>query len=275
MTIAIDDALSMLVGGASWSGHGVAVRRVRDLSLLELGDRTLVVATDSNASIGGKPADYLAQDPVLTGYSAAKVPIMEVLAAGAVPVLLIDNLCVELQPTGLELVRGIREALDEAGLDILITGSDESNMPTVQTGVGVTVLGIAGPGELRIGGIRAGDELWLAGRRASGLPGDEYEARGDGIAAPSQVLAAVRAPGIHEVLPVGSHGIEHEAREMAATGGVGLVWETDIATDLSASAGASTCFLVAAAPGAATALRRLGLPLELLARAATTKGSRS
>jgi hypothetical protein len=259
--------LAALSGPAAWTGAGISVRRARDLVLVELPDRTLVIAADSNAAIGDKPGDALAQDPILTGYSAAKVPLMEVLASGATPFLLIDNLCVELEPTGLQILRGIRSALDDAGLEVMVTGSDESNMPTVQTGLGVTVIGAAAPGELRLGDIRPGDELWVVGRRASGLPGDEYAALEAGVARPRSVVDAVAIPGVHEILPVGSHGIAHECRELAADGGVELAWDPDIAADLERSAGASTCFLVAVEPGAAGLLEGLGLPLERIARA--------
>lgn len=267
MTTAIDDDLRRLTGPAGWAGMGLSVRRMRDLVLVDLADRTLVVATDSNASIGAKPADFLAQEPFLTGYSAAKVPLMEVVATGARPFLLVDALCVELRPTGLEMLRGIRHALDEAGLDVVITGSDESNMPTTQTGIGVTVLGSSPPGELRLGRTEPGDEIWLLGRRASGLPGDEYGALDPGIARLRDLLAATETPGVHEALPVGSHGVAHECAELVRGSGLSIAWSPAIETDLAMSAGASTCFLVACAPGAGAALGRIGLPGELLAHA--------
>jgi len=62
------------------------LRRFRDLTLVSLlGDLHLVIACDSNASIGEKPNDGLAKPYAEVGVSALKVPMMEVLAAGAVP----------------------------------------------------------------------------------------------------------------------------------------------------------------------------------------------
>lgn len=260
------NALRALVGPDAWAGMGMSMRRWRDLMLIDLVDRTLVVAADSNASIGPKPGDFLAQESFLTGYSAAKVPLMEVVATGATPFLVIDNLCVELRPTGLEILRGIRSVIDDAGLDVLITGSDEANMPTRQTGVGVTVLGSVAPGELRIGRTQPGDDIWVLGRRASGLPGDEYEAKGEGIARLGDLLAVGQLAGVHELLPVGSHGIGHESAELVGGSGLALV-PASTSVDLTASAGASTCFLVSCEPSASGGLATVGLPTELLGTA--------
>lgn len=265
MTAASND-LRALVGPDAWAGMGMSMRRWRDLMLIDLVDRTLVVAADSNASIGPKPYDSLAQESFLTGYSAAKVPLMEVVATGATPFLVIDNLCVELRPTGLEILRGIRSVIDDAGLDVLITGSDEANMPTRQTGVGVTVLGSATPGQLRIGRTQPGDDIWVLGRRASGLPGDEYEAKGEGIARLGDLITAGQLPGVHELLPVGSHGIGHESAELVGGSGLALV-PVSTSVDLVASAGASTCFLVSCEPRASAGLAAAGLPMKLLGTA--------
>ncbi|MBX3093411.1 MAG: hypothetical protein KF680_02550 [Cryobacterium sp.] len=265
---AVSDDFRALIGPDTWSGMGMSMRRWRDLLLIDLGDRTLVVAADSNAGIGAKPGDFLAQEPFLTGYSAAKVPLMEVVATGATPFLVIDNLCVELRPTGLEILRGIRSVIDDAGLEVLITGSDEANMPTRQTGVGVTVLGSAASGELRIGRTQPGDDIWVLGRRASGLPGDEYEAKGEGIARLGDLVAVEQLPGVHELLPVGSHGIGHESAELVSGSGLALA-PVGTSVDLTASAGASTCFLVSCEPGASEGLAAAGLPMELLGTAVT------
>jgi hypothetical protein len=259
--------LTALSGGDSWTGSGVAARRIRDLVIVDLGERSLVIACDSNASIGSKPADHLQQDPEITGYSAAKVPVMEVLASGATPFLLVDNLCCDLETTGLALVAGIRRLLDETGLAVMMTGSDEANMPTVQTGVGITVLGIAGPGALRVGGTRAGDRICVVGMRRSGLAGDEYVEGGAGIATARHIRQALALDGVHEVLPVGSSGIAHECRELARVAGLEARLRDAVETDLDASAGSSTCFLAAVDDRGLRGLESLGLPIEIVADA--------
>lgn len=268
MRTAIDKDLSDLIGPSSWTGLGLTVRRTRDLVLVDVADRTIVIATDSNAAIGRKPFDHLAQDPFFTGYSAAKVPLMEVVAVGASPFLVVDNLGVELRPTGLDIIRGIRSVLDEIGLDdIMITGSDESNMPTQQTGLGVTVLGSVITNAVRVGVTEPGDDIWLVGRRASGLPGDEYDPTGPDIARLSDVVAALRMDGVHEALPVGSHGVAHECLELATSSGLRFERRTSAAIDFTKSAGASTCFLVSCAPDQHIQIANPLLPIHLVGRA--------
>jgi hypothetical protein len=244
--------LAALLDGSPVSASR-AVTRVRDLILMRGGVVVLVVACDSNAAIGAKPGDALAQDPRETGYSAAKVPLMEVVAAGARPVLLVDNLCCELRPSGELLLDGIRRAIADAGVDVVVTGSDETNMPTVQTGLGVTVIGVAGPDELRIGTARPGDVVWCVGAPRDGL--DVPFADGTpGIAGTREVRAALDLAAVHEVLPVGSRGIRYEAEQLAATAGLRFSPATRSAVALGASAGPSTCFLAA---GTATAGEQL------------------
>ena len=72
----------------------VTPEKVRDVTLIPLvGDVKLVIACDSNASIGEKKNDYYKNAYEEVAVSAMKVPLMEVLATGAVPVVVVDNLC--------------------------------------------------------------------------------------------------------------------------------------------------------------------------------------
>jgi hypothetical protein len=256
------ESLAALGFASRWAGEGLAVSRFRDLVVIDQGATSIIVACDSNASTGDKPSDFLQQDPIITGYSAAKVPLMEVIAAGADPFLLVNNLCCDLETTGLRLLQGIRDLLSESGLPVVVTGSDESNMPTVQTGVGVTVLGIARSDQLRLGTVVEGDELWLAGTRYSGLPGDEYDEGVGGVASVSHILRARSTGGVGEILPVGSHGIGHECDELVQSSGLRADLPLRGTDALSRSAGASTCFVLAVRPG--TDLTEIGLPMTLL-----------
>lgn len=216
------------------------VQRWRDLLLFRSGATVFVLACDSNASIGHKPHDALQQDPSETGYSASKVPMMEVIAAGATPFVLIDNLCCELEPTGRQLLVGIERLIAESGLDVVITGSDETNMPTVQTGIGVTVIGVAADDELRLGRTAPGDTIYCVGTPADGrrVPFVDGE---PGIATPREVLAAATVAGVHEMLPVGSRGVGYEIGQL---GGADFRLVDPSPIDLEVSAGPSTCFLV-------------------------------
>jgi hypothetical protein len=252
--------LSALLGNST--PVSAAVGRVRDLVLMRAGAVALVVACDSNASIGAKPADVLAQDPGETGYSAAKVPLMEVLAAGARPVLLVNNLCCEMEPSGRGLLEGIRRLLADAGLDLVVTGSDETNMPTVQTGIGVTVLGVAAVDDLRCGRAQPGDVVWCVGEPRDGrrLPFVDGAA---GLTGPREVRAALATPGVHEVLPVGSRGVRYEAVQLADAAGLVYRPAGRTSVELDVSAGPSTCFLVAAEGSARAALASAVAPCTL------------
>jgi selenophosphate synthetase-related protein len=234
---------------------------VRDLALFEVAGLTLVVACDANASTGMKPNDRLQQDPAITGYSAAKVPLMEVLASGATPLLLVNNLCCELEPYGRRILDGIHQALRETVGGVVIAGSDETNMPTTQTGVGVTVIGAGRTGDLLLGRARHGDVVACAGVPKDGLSAPYTEGE-PGIATVRHVVAAVQSALVHEVLPVGSRGVRCEALELADVAGLKLEFG-DERVDLRRSAGASTCFLVATPAEHLGPLRELlGLPVE-------------
>jgi AIR synthase related protein, N-terminal domain len=228
------------------------VWRVRDLCIFQAAELSLVLACDSNASIGSKPNDFLQKDPEEVGYSAAKVPLMEVLAAGAAPFVVVDNLCCELDPYGRALLAGVKRAVEEAGEGIAVTGSDETNMPTVQTGLGVTVLGVARRGELLLGQAQRGDAVVCVGVPKDGAAVPYQEGDPD-IASVRHVRAALASQLAHELLPVGSRGVAHEAGELART--VGLASHLiSSAVDMEISAGAGTCFLAAVPPGCVDAL---------------------
>ena len=148
------------------------IRKYRDLSILRLlGEVSLVVACDSNASNGEKPNDTHRNTYDETVVSALKVPTMEVLATGATPIVIADNLCVEMEPSGRKIISAMQEELDRCGLldSIQFTGSTEDNMRTLQTGIGVTVVGLVSDAALRLGRTRPGDAVYCAGVPQSGI----------------------------------------------------------------------------------------------------------
>jgi hypothetical protein len=231
-----------------------SVSRCRDLLYWADGNWVYVLATDSNAGIGGRPGDTLVKDPVEVGYSAAKVPLMEVVATGAVPFLLSNALGGPLDGYGQLILVGIRSALGEIDGPVSVTGSDETNIPTRQTAVGVTVLGRARRSALRIGASRPGDVIVAVGLPKDGL--DHPYAEGDpDVARLADLQAAARLAFVHELLPVGSRGLRHEALQLAAGIGGRLRLNDPPSLDLAASAGASTCFLASLAASSVPELR--------------------
>ncbi len=220
------------------------IQRKRDLVLLDLlEDFVFVLACDSNASIGLKQHDQVRREWKEVGRSAAKVPLMEVLASGALPVVVVDNLCVEPEPAGKGILEGIRFEVENLGLDpdLVIIGSTEKNMSTTQTGLGVTVLGIAHRNGLQIGTSRPGAAVVCVGlpKNAPDLPYFEGE---PGIMNPLLVKQLRQLEYVQEIVPVGSHGVLYEMEVLAVEANCRLsVVESTV--DLKHSAGASTCVL--------------------------------
>jgi len=232
-------------------------RQVRDLTLIELiGDLSFVVAIDSDGGIGPKPHDVVQSSGYLCGRFATRVPLMEIVACGAVPVAAFDALAVEMEPLGREIIRGVREELASIGLraDFPLSGSTEDNVPTSQTGIGVMVLGIAEESRFRPGRARQHDTVYCVGVPKSG-PRHAVVLGDPEIADVVAVLDAANVKGVHDILPVGSRGVTYEAHQLAASARMGFSVSIECPIDLGASAGPSTCFLVSAEEGIADMLR--------------------
>lgn len=223
------------------------VRRLRDVLYWIDGDSAYVLASDSNAGIGERPDDALRQPPTETGYSAAKVALMEVLATGATPFVLTNALGGPRDEYGEQVIAGIQMAIDEVDADVVLTGSDETNVPTRQTAVGVTVVGRALVASLRLGRARTGDVVVCVGAPKDGLVVPYAEGDRD-VANLRDLQNVAGLASVSEILPVGSRGVAYEAALLArgAGGSVRLAAATSI--DPTASAGSSTCFLVSLHP---------------------------
>jgi len=247
------------------------VSTIRDLTLLGLDDdRVLVVACDSVGSIGPKPHDQYPASAALTAHYALRVPLLELVAAGARPELVVDTLSVELDPTGSEMIAEVRRVAASVGLGAeRVTGSTEDNVPSLATGVGVTVLGTARRAELRPGTSRSGDVVLCLGRPTS-APDDVVVMDDARMLALDTLVAVLAVDGVHDALPVGSKGVRHELGELAAT--AGLVAEpVDSDVDVSHSGGPASCVLVSVAPHAhddVVAVLPAGLPFAVVGRLA-------
>ena len=142
------------------------VEKVRDLTLLRLpGDLVLVIACDSAGGIGPKERDVVKVPGYVLGRFTARVALMEVLASGALPAVVVSTLSVEPEPVGREIMAGVEEEARESGLDPrrAVTGSSEKNTPTCQTGLGITAIGMAREDELRFGRSVRGDAVMCVG----------------------------------------------------------------------------------------------------------------
>ncbi len=218
------------------------ISRFRDLSIVNFGSVNMVVANDSSGAIGLKENDMLKVDPEIVGYHGAQVALMEVIAYGADPILLINNLMVEMNPTGKRIINGIYRAMKSVGMnpDISINGSTEENFATTQTGMGITVIGKTTNKSIPIHRSEKRDLVVALGKP---LVGDEVINASDEEKMDSEKLLKIRAlPFIKELLPVGSSGIIHELRKIEKDSGFNAIrFKTDL--NLEASGGPSTCVL--------------------------------
>jgi hypothetical protein len=200
---------------------------------------------------------------------ALRVPLLEVICSGARPVAVIDNLCVELEPTGRQMLDEIRQLAAKAGIDSrAVTGSTEENVMTQATGIGVTVIGRIGPDGLLSGHSRPGDLVLCAGLPLS-APHDDVR-----IGHPSQVTvaavsAAVASGLVHDALPVGSKGLTWEVDQLTESAGLRAVWVGPAGVSLTASGGPASCVLFSCAPESVEAVRSTiggGTPVHVVAR---------
>lgn len=226
------------------------VEKVRDLSIIHLiGDIKLVIACDSNASNGEKINDTHKNNYEETAVSALKVPLMEVLSTGAIPLVIANNLCVEMNPSGKRIIEAMKNELEDAGLwdSIQLTGSTEDNMVTTQTGIGVTVIGIVTMDNYKVGKTQAGDIVMSVGLPQSGIE-VPYSERDYNVAKISTVKKLRELEYVHEILPIGSRGALYEANELARICGFKFKQYDECEIDLYTSAGSSTAVLVSIHP---------------------------
>lgn len=221
------------------------VRKVRDLSLITLDEkRTMVIACDSSGGIGMKEGDELKVPPFYVGKFAARVPLLEVMCTGAEIVTIADTVSNEMEPTGTEIIRGIKEELKEAGIkDIVLTGSTEENFKTTVTAVGTMVVGVANTNELKVNNIKA-DALLIS----IGLPkvgGQINFVKDDEIVDYASIKKLLNEDYVYEIVPVGSKGIAYEVEQLSENNKLSLRLKEDITVDIKKSGGPATCVIVA------------------------------
>jgi len=188
--------------------------------------------------------DMVKADAHTLGRFTTRVALMEVLSTGAKPICLVNTLCVEPKPTGLEIVQGIREEIRQAGLKsrFAITGTSEKNIPVRQTGLGVTVIGIATRNRLRIGLSKKKNIVVSVGIPLVGSEVLSGERKGL-VADTRDLLKLLNLDFLHEVIPVGSHGILHEAKTIAKESHLKFRLAQRPGVDVRKSAGPATVIL--------------------------------
>lgn len=236
----------------------------RDLQCTLLPDgQELVVACDSLGAIGPHAGDVVSCSAEITGYFTAAVALAEILAYGAQPVLVADNLCYSMEPHGKGTIEGIQKALERAGYPLCpITGSTEENMPVMQTAMGITVLGIVPKQGRRHRRVQRGDACFLVG---TPLVGEEVLAELKSIRTLEYLTLLKEEEGVGDLLPVGSKGVRAEMLELAHTHGLDVHWFAENPV-WDRSAGPATCFLVVGSePVMEKILKKQGITSQKLA----------
>jgi selenophosphate synthetase-related protein len=169
---------------------------------------------------------------------------MEALSVGAEPFCVANTLAVEPSPTGAQIIKGIRDEARHAGLDsrVVMTYSTEKNTPVRQTGLGVTVLGVAVPKSVRIGRCKSGDVVVAVGLPHVG-DGVLQAERKRMIADTRDVRRLLTSHLVNEVIPVGSQGILRETRTLAEDSGLQFTLKPHPDIDVRRSAGPATVIL--------------------------------
>jgi selenophosphate synthetase-related protein len=222
------------------------VKSVRDLLVTEITkDLWMVVSSDSDGGIGPKKYDSVFSHPYDLGRLAARVPLIEMIASGSIPLLVVDVLAVEMEPTGAEIIRGVKDEAEEAGLNsnTVVTGSTEDNVVTVQTGMGVVVIGIVSNYDFRPGKSNIGDIIVSIGIPKS-APEYKVVYNDPEIVNTKTIRQLNQLSFIHDILPVGSKGIKHEFIEIGNSAGLSPRYFDVTEIDVTKSGGPSTCCLV-------------------------------
>jgi selenophosphate synthetase-related protein len=188
--------------------------------------------------------DKVKVDGHILGKFLARVALMDVMATGAFPLLLSVTLGVEKEPTGNEIIEGIRKEARSIGLDPnqVLMENTEDNFETVQTGAGLTVVGFANEEELRLGKTIPGDLIVAIGKPKVGEEVILAEAKGE-IADLKNVVQLSQRKYVHDIVAVGTFGIADEARMMAFAVGRQLKFAEMPNLDLMKSAGPATVLL--------------------------------
>jgi hypothetical protein len=239
----------------------------RDLTLVRLaGSFYLVIACDSDGGIGPKPNDTVPAPPEPLGRFAARVPLMEIVASGACPLVLVDTLSVEMEPTGRQIIEGVKIEASLAGMvgENVVTGSTEDNVPTTATGIGVTVIGIAEESQLRQGKSEPGDIIVCVGVPKS-APHDTVTIDDPEIADIPTAISISHMPYVHDILPVGSKGIYYEASQMTKSAHLEFELSSECKLDTAKSAGPSTCILASLPKASLSEFRdAIGKPVSVV-----------
>lgn len=190
-----------------------------------------VVTTDNAGGIGEKVADVVYASNDVVSYFAARVALLEQWAAYAeVESVILHNFSGKVAWQA--YIDGVKRLLEEVSLTLIqISGSSETNMDLMQSAMSVTMIG-------RSREVKDCDVTWFI----YGQPcvGSEVLENAVSIADLRKVKEAIVNGWVKKIWPVGSKGIQAEARALFADDTLHVISELDVEK----SAGPSTVVLV-------------------------------
>ena len=222
----------------------------RDFLVVPNGPDDIVVTCDSIGGIGGLSSDFLNVEPYVVGHFLARVALMELLAAGAELVALSCTFAIN-ELDAAPILKGVfAEARHAHPYPERITVvTTEKNIPTIQTGVGITCIGKAKDG-VRTGLSRLGDVVLAIGNPKVGA---EVKLADTELADIPLLRRLLAQHGIRDVAPAGSKGILYEAQALADAAKLRLHCLNNNSI-LHKSAGPATAITFSCDPNAVTTL---------------------
>ncbi|WP_088067207.1 hypothetical protein [Gottfriedia luciferensis] len=228
------------------------VLNYRDLTLMQIDStRYFTIVCDSCGGIGMSEHDLVKVDEEIVGYLTAKVCLVETLAFRSKPTVLINTLCVEMEGRGKKIISGIEKAIKEYNeaqffsekLEISITGSTEENIPTKQTGLGITLMGeIHNPFYKKE--VTPDDFVILVGFPKVGQEVlEDLNEHKNEIINFNSLKHLTNCDEVSDILPIGSKGVAYELTQLMETHNKEIKFINQSSIQLHKSAGPATCAL--------------------------------
>lgn len=238
--------------------------KIRDLDLIPIsGDNYLVIGCDSCGGIGQKEMDEVKAPYSIVGAFTLRVALMEVIVSGAEIIGVVDTLNTSMEDGGRELIEGIKDELKRSSINLpVFTGSTEENFRTLQTGLGITVIGMVHKDRLRLCKASKGDVIAIVGKPKVGS--EVLEDKGE-IIDINDIKTLLSTDGVNEIVPVGSKGILYEIESLCNSVSLNYTLDKGSSLDIKRSGGPSTCCVIACKREVIQAIRKLiNKPFEIV-----------
>ncbi|RLE49325.1 MAG: hypothetical protein DRJ33_08370 [Candidatus Methanomethylicota archaeon] len=225
----------------------------------------IAISCSSSGGIGEKSLDKVKVPGRLLGMCMARLAIMDLMCINAK--LLGIALSLSVNPAdSREITEGVKVILSKTGIDAdrsLLLNAEEV-IEVDQTGLGIMAIGEASEDQLKIGASKPGDKLVLVGKPCSGELALRAIEAGRAVEL-WEVERLLTLEIVHEVIPVDSKGVEHEALTLAYTSGRRLRFYENINADLRCSGGPATAVLLTVDPQGVGEIKKLtSKPVEVI-----------